>query len=62
MSKPNPITTCRRAVGLTQPQLARKLRVSQQAVSAWERGIAKPAVRLIPRLAKVLKVSAETLA
>lgn len=40
---------------LTQAELARKLNVTQQTVSQWESGNAKPTIDTIVKIAKVLK-------
>ena len=40
----------RKALGLTQEQLAAKLKVSFQAVSKWERGETLPDIKLLPAL------------
>jgi transcriptional regulator with XRE-family HTH domain len=47
----------RRVVGLTQTRLARNLRVTTSAVSAWEAGIRKPSDSIIPDLADELDVT-----
>lgn len=47
----------REALGLTQTQLAKKLRVSQAAVSAWESGIYRP--RDMATVRKVLGIKPE---
>jgi len=51
----------RRELGLTQHQMAQRLRVSDQAVSKWERGSGCPDVTLLAPLAEILGVSAERL-
>jgi transcriptional regulator with XRE-family HTH domain len=47
----------RRIAGLTQTRLARNLRVTVSAVSAWEAGIRTPSANLIPDLAEELDVT-----
>ena len=47
--------------GLTQEQLAVKLKVSFQAVSKWERGETLPDIKLLPVLASQLGTSADSL-
>lgn len=48
------IAEARRGLGLSQEALARKLRVSVQQVSRWERGLSKPQDRNRHELARVL--------
>lgn len=53
----------RRAAGLTQKQLARRVMVSDKAVSKWETGASLPDIQLLAPLAEVLGVTvAELLA
>ncbi len=47
---------------LTQSELAEKLEVTQQTVSQWESGNAKPPIDTIVRIAKVLEVDFATIA
>lgn len=49
----------RKALGLTQQQLADKLNVSFQAISKWENGAAYPNIELLRDLAIVLEVSVD---
>lgn len=51
----------RKSLGLTQNQLADRLRVSFQAVSKWERGETLPDTALLPELAKVLETTIDNL-
>jgi tetratricopeptide (TPR) repeat protein/transcriptional regulator with XRE-family HTH domain len=51
----------RKAVGLTQEQLAGQLGVERTTVVRWERGETHPLPWLLPRLAKALGVSAESI-
>lgn len=51
----------RRALGLTQEQVAEHLGVSIPAVSKWETGQTCPDVALLPRLARLLKIDLNTL-
>jgi len=46
---------------LTQDELADLLGVTSGTVSSWERGVAKPRLRMIRALAKKLGVSSEEL-
>lgn len=55
------IKELRKKNGLTQEKLADYLRVSYQAVSKWETGIANPDLSLIAPLTKLLRVSADEL-
>lgn len=49
----------RKALGLTQQQLADKLHVSFQAVSKWENGTTYPNIEILQDLATVLDVSVD---
>ena len=51
----------RRQKNMTQEDLARELGVSAQAVSKWENDGACPDITLLPKLAKLLGVSVDTL-
>lgn len=51
----------RKALGLTQEQVADHLAVSIPAVSKWETGVTAPDIALLPRLARLLKVDLNTL-
>lgn len=51
----------RKAMGLTQQQLADKLNVSFQAISKWEKGITYPNIEILRDLATVLDVSVDEL-
>lgn len=51
----------RKALGLTQVQIADYLNVSTPAVSKWERGVTCPDVELLPSLARLLKTDLNTL-
>ncbi len=42
---------------ITQEQLAKKLGVKQQTISAWVNGNSKPKLAMLPKLAKVFNVS-----
>ncbi len=43
----------RKELGITQQVLAKKLHVSNQAVSKWENGMTCPEISLLPAIAKV---------
>lgn len=48
----------RERVGLTQMDVAKTLKyASPQFVSNWERGVSMPALRTLPKIAKLYKVS-----
>lgn len=51
----------RRALGLTQEQVADYLGVSTPAVNKWEKGITYPDITLLPTLARLLKTDLNTL-
>lgn len=51
----------RRALGLTQEQMADRLGVSGPAVSKWEQGASYPDVTLLPALARLLETDLNTL-
>lgn len=51
----------RRALGMTQEQLAERLGVSAPAVSKWEQGASYPDVTLLPALARALGIDLNTL-
>ena len=51
----------REAAGLTQATFARALDVSLRTVQNWEQGHREPALDVLPRIAGVLKVSADEL-
>lgn len=55
----NFIQKSRKRLHLTQKDLAQKLRVTDKAVSKWERGLAYPDITLIPKLAEIFDVSVE---
>lgn len=51
----------RKALGLTQEQVAEYLNVSIPAVSKWETGQTSPDISLLPPLARLLKIDLNTL-
>ena len=51
----------RKAVGLSQEQLAERLAVDRSTVARWESGETLPQPWLRPKIARVLQVSAEQL-
>ena len=50
------IASRRKNKKLTQEQLAKKLFVTDKAVSKWERGLSLPDITLLKKLAQILKV------
>ena len=55
----NKISICRQNKNLTQEELAKRLGVTPQAVSKWERNISLPDTALLTNLCKVLEVNAD---
>ena len=55
------IAARRKALGMTQKQLAERLLVSDKAVSKWETGTADPSTSNLLALAKLFGVPAEEL-
>lgn len=51
------VSTRRKALGMTQKELAEKLYLSDKAVSKWERGLSLPDVSVLVPLSKALGVS-----
>lgn len=51
------ISTKRKALGMTQKELAEKLFLSDKAISKWERGLSLPDVSVLIPLAQVLGVT-----
>ncbi len=51
----------RRLNGLTQKELAERLGVSTQAVSKWEQQLSCPDVLLLPKLAKIFRITIDEL-
>ena len=51
----------RKALGLTQSELAEKLYVTDKAVSRWERGVGLPDINLLEPLADALEVTVSEL-
>lgn len=49
----------RKEFKMTQKDLAKEVRVTEQAVSKWERGLAYPDITLIPKIAEIFDVSVE---
>jgi transcriptional regulator with XRE-family HTH domain len=55
------ISTHRKAMGLTQDQLAEKLGVTAQAVSKWENDQSCPDISILPQLAEIFGTSIDSL-
>lgn len=55
------IAELRKQHGMTQLELAKKIGVTDQAVSKWERDLSCPDIHSIPKLAETLNVSVEEL-
>ena len=55
------ISEYRRAMGLTQEELAEKLYVTRQAVSKWENGSSIPSIDTVYELSRLFSVSFEEL-
>ncbi|MCL2630319.1 MAG: helix-turn-helix domain-containing protein [Firmicutes bacterium] len=55
------IAEIRKAIGLTQDELAEKLFVTRQAVSRWERGETTPSLETLKALADLYKIDANAL-
>lgn len=55
------VTERRRALGLTQKELATRLHVTESAVSKWERGLSYPDITMVQALAGELGVTGQEL-
>ena len=55
------IASKRKALGMTQEDLAKALGVSSQAVSKWENDLSCPDISLLPQLAKVLNCTTDAI-
>lgn len=51
----------RKALNMTQKQLADRLGVTDRAVSRWERGVGAPEISLLPPLAAALNITTDEL-
>ena len=55
------IRKCRKASGLTQEEMAKRLGVTTPAVSKWENGITNPDIALLAPIARLFHISVDTL-
>lgn len=60
-SFPKNLRHLRKAAGMTQDNLAQKMNVTRQAISAWERGCTEPDIQTLVVLAQTLNVDANEL-
>lgn len=51
----------RKKANISQVELAKKLGVTQGAISQWEKGIAVPQANKLPEIAKILNCSVDEL-
>ena len=47
----------RKSMNMTQNELAKKLHITDKAVSKWERGLSFPDISILIPLAKILNIS-----
>ena len=55
------ITEFRKAAGMSQGELAKRLGVTQGAVSQWEKGYSNPRLPMLMKMATVLGVTLDSL-
>ena len=55
------IKATRKARGLSQEEVARRLHITRQTLSKWENGLSVPDAQLLIRLAEILEVSVSQL-
>lgn len=55
------IKSMREHLKITQSELAKMLGVTQGAVSQWENGTTRPDIKLLPKLAQILKCTVDEL-
>ena len=55
------IAECRKQKNLSQLQLAQMLKITDKAVSKWERGISKPSSSIMLELCEILDISVSEL-
>lgn len=51
------ICECRKKQGMSQKDLAKKLNITDKAVSKWERGVSFPDISMLIPISKVLEIS-----
>lgn len=61
MSFAKNLNRIRKSAGFTQDELARKISVTRQAISSWERGRSEPDLQTLTALAQVLNVDVNEL-
>ena len=61
MSFKDEVKNRRRALGMTQLELAYALKITPTTVSKWERGAAKPKFEILADLARVLGITEQEL-
>ena len=57
----NKISICRQNKNMTQDELAKRLGVTSQAVSKWERGLSLPYICVVKSICDILDISADYL-
>jgi transcriptional regulator with XRE-family HTH domain len=55
------IKIMRKQIGMSQTELAEKLKVNQTAISQWERGVSLPACEKLPDIAEALNCTIDAL-
>lgn len=55
------IKELRKKRGLTQEELAKLLGVDRTTVTLWERGVNHPRITILPKLAKILHCTVDSL-
>ena len=57
----NTIRNMREHLEITQTELAKMLGVTQGAVSQWEKGMTRPDIKFLPKLAEILDCTTDEL-
>lgn len=55
------ISTLRKEQGMTQAELAKKMNITDKAVSKWERDLSCPDINSLPKLAEIFHLSVDDL-